>query len=77
VSDPTGPLADFIVAACVPLDRLHSTGTLERADAILAAHPELARLDIHAAAILGDDASVHRFIALDAGSATAKGGPHG
>jgi len=37
-------------------------GTLERAEAILAAHPEIASSDIHSAAILGDDAAVRRFL---------------
>jgi ankyrin repeat protein len=71
------PLAAFIEAACVPLDASHSTGTLERAEAILAAHPEIASASIYTAAILGDDATVRRFLELDAGNATAKGGPHG
>ena len=52
-------------------------GTLERAQAILAAHPEIARSDIHTAAILGDDAAVRRFLALDAANATATSGPYG
>lgn len=52
-------------------------GTLERAEAILAAHPEIANSNIHTAAILGDDAGVRRFLALDAGNATAKGGSLG
>jgi ankyrin repeat protein len=52
-------------------------GSLDRAAAILAAHPEIASSDIHTAALLGDDVAVRRFIALDPGSATAKGGPHG
>jgi len=52
-------------------------GSLERAEAILAAHPEVAGSDIHAAAILGDDAAVRRFLAVDPGNATAKGGPLG
>lgn len=68
-------LAAFIDAACVPLDASHASGTVERADAILAAHPEIAATGIHAAAILGDDAAVRRFLARDPGSATAKGGP--
>src|SRR5439155_14931285 len=33
--------------------------------------------DIHSAAILGDDAAVRRFLALDPGNATVKGGPRG
>ncbi len=73
----TDPLADFIDAACVPLDAAHVSGTLERAEAILAAHPDVAGADIHAAAILGDDAAVQRFVELDPESATAKGGPRG
>src|SRR5204863_338880 len=52
-------------------------GTLDRAAAILAAHPEIASSDIHSAAILGDDAAVRRFLELDPGNATLKGGPRG
>jgi ankyrin repeat protein len=71
------PVAAFIVAACVPRDALHSSGTLERAAAILAAHPEVRNSDIHTAAILGDAAAVRRFLAHDARHAAAKGGPYG
>jgi ankyrin repeat protein len=70
------PVAAFIEAACVPRDSLHSSGTLERAEAILAAHPEVRNSDIHTAAILGDAAAVRRFLAFDACNATAKGGPY-
>src|SRR5437764_13006789 len=52
-------------------------GSLDQAEAIRAAHPELARRSIHAAAILGEDAAVRAFLALDPANATAKGGPHG
>ncbi|MBI3405528.1 MAG: ankyrin repeat domain-containing protein [Acidobacteria bacterium] len=52
-------------------------GTLEEAEAILAAHPEIASCDIHTAAILGDDVAVRRFIALDPKNATAKSEPYG
>jgi ankyrin repeat protein len=71
------PLTAFIEAACVPLTGGHGSGTLERAEAILAAHPEIASNGIHIAAILGDDTAVSDFLALDAANATAKGGPHG
>src|SRR5215475_3885811 len=74
---PSDPIADFIVAACVPLDASHASGTLDRANAILASHPEIATSDIYPAAILGEDATVRRFIALNPASAAAKGGPHG
>lgn len=52
-------------------------GPLDRAEAILAAHPEIGGSDIHTAAILGDDAAVRRFLDLDPANATAKGGPRG
>src|SRR5439155_426539 len=52
-------------------------GTLERAEAILAVHPEIASSDIHSAAILGDDAAVRRFLELEPANATVKGGPRG
>jgi hypothetical protein len=77
MSSSENPLAAFIDAACVPLDAWHGSGTLEDAGAILAAHPEVASSDIHTAAILGDDAGVRRFLALDPAGAMAKGGPRG
>ena len=52
-------------------------GSLDEAQSILAAHPEIASSDIHTAAILGDDDAVRRFLAEDPARATAKGGPHG
>src|SRR5207253_10699536 len=55
----------------------HASGTLDRAEAILAAHPGVATSVIHTAAILGDDATVRRFLAVDSANAMAKGGPHG
>src|SRR6185312_14152055 len=64
----TNPVAAFIEAAI-----WH--GTLEAAEAILAAHPEIARTSIHVAAILGDDAAVRRFIAVDPRNVTKKEAP--
>ncbi|MBI3111628.1 MAG: ankyrin repeat domain-containing protein [Ignavibacteriales bacterium] len=69
-TDATNPRVAFIEAAT-----WH--GTLERAEAILAAHPELAGSDIHTAAILGDDAGVRRFLTLDATNATRTSSPYG
>ena len=67
----------FIKAACVPLDSAHASGTLEQAQAIVAAHPDVAVADIRTAAVLGDEAAVRRFLTSDPASATAKAGPHG
>ena len=69
------PVAGFIQAACAPLASGHASGTLERAETIIAAHPEVSGANIYTAAILGDDAAVRRFLALDPGNASAKGGP--
>ncbi len=52
-------------------------GPLDPAAAILAQHPEIAASDVFTAALLGDDAAVRRFLALDPANATAKGGPRG
>ena len=52
-------------------------GSLDRAAEVLAAHPEIAGSSIHTAAVLGDDAAIRRFLSLDPGNATAKGGAHG
>jgi len=78
---PEHSISDLVIeligAACVPLDTGHCSGTLEQAEAILAAHPEIASHDIFTAAIVGDDVAVRRFLSLDSKSATAKGGPRG
>ena len=50
-------------------------GSLDRAQEILAEHPEVASSDIHTAAVLGDHEAVRRFLAADMANATAKGGP--
>ena len=63
------PLAAFIDAAI-----WH--GTRDAADAILAAHPEIARSSIHAAAILGDENAVRRFLADDPQSVAKKAPPY-
>ena len=77
MTQPNDPVAEFIDAGCVPTDESHASGTLERAEAIRAAHPDVAAANIHTAAILGDDTAVRRFLAADAASATGKSGPRG
>ena len=61
----------------MPRDASHASGTLDGAQAILAAHPEIARHDIHTAAILGDDSGVRRFLELDRRAAIATSEPYG
>jgi ankyrin repeat protein len=72
----TDPVAAFFAAAGPPRAG-HSSGTLERAEAIRARHPEIARSSIYAAAMLADEAAVRDFLARDSALATAKGGPFG
>ena len=52
-------------------------GTLDEAESILAVHPEIATGSIHVAAVLGDDVTVHRLLALDAENATSRAAPYG
>src|SRR5215213_6665086 len=52
-------------------------GGLEDAEAILAAHPEIATGSIHAAAVLGDDVTVREMLALNAENATSRAAPYG
>ena len=52
-------------------------GPLEPAEAILAAHPEIARNSVHVAAILGDDETVRGLISADPRNATKKEEPYG
>jgi len=66
----------FLRAASVPRDTGHTSGTLDAAEAILAANPELPATSIHAAAALAEDGLVRRFISQDAVSAIAHGGPY-
>lgn len=77
VNPSPDPVASFIDAACVPLDAAHVSGTLDEANAILAAYPSVAAHDIHTAAVLGDDEGVRRWLAADPANATARGGPRG
>jgi ankyrin repeat protein len=51
-------------------------GTLEQAEAVLRAHPEIAANNIHIAAILGDEAGVRRLLAADPQSAFQKAPPY-
>jgi len=70
MADQQDARAEFIKAAV-----WH--GPLDRAAAILAAHPEIAAADIHVAAILGDDASVQKFLVAAPAGVSAKCPPLG
>ncbi len=59
------------------LDAAFWHGSIDRANAMLAAHPGLAAATVHTAATLGDEASVRQWLARDAAAATVRGGPHG
>ena len=67
------PLNDA-VAAFIEAAIWH--GPLEPAEALLAAHPEIATNSIHVAAILGDDAAVRQLLADDPQNAFEKVPPY-
>jgi ankyrin repeat protein len=52
-------------------------GSLERAEALLAEHPELPKHDLHAAAIVGDDTTVQRLLERDPKAARDTSPPYG
>jgi ankyrin repeat protein len=66
----------FIVAGCVPRSA-HASGTLDEADAILAAQPDVAGASIYTAAIRGDSAGVRQRLSESPAEAMARGGPYG
>jgi ankyrin repeat protein len=76
VESLTDPIAAFFEAAGPPRPG-HSSGTLERAEAIRARHPQIARSSIYAAAMIADDTAVRDFLARDPALAVTKGGPFG
>jgi ankyrin repeat protein len=69
-SPPPDPRVAFIAAST-----WH--GGLDDAEALLAAHPELARVDVHVAAILGDDDALRTHLAHDPTCARATSAPYG
>lgn len=52
-------------------------GSLDRAEALLAAHPQLAHGDVYVAAILGEDEGVRMHLARDPACVHAKSEPYG
>jgi len=68
---------EFLVASLVPRHGSHADGTVNRAEAIRTAHPDVATASIYTAAVLGDDIAVRQFLRTDPTLATAPGGPHG
>jgi len=72
----TDPVREFLEAASAPHIGGHASGTLEHADALLAAHPHVAESSIYSSAVLGNDAAIRRWLAASPGLAAEKGGPY-
>jgi hypothetical protein len=66
----------FIRAATVPITGGYESGTLDEADALRSAHPDVTRATVHAAAVVGDAERIRSFLATDVGNAIRKGGPY-
>lgn len=75
--DDEGGISAFLAAACAPRGAWHGSGSLDDAEAMRVAQPEVARSTIHAAAVVGDDVAVRAFLQRDPANATAAGGPYG
>lgn len=71
------PVSAFLLAATIPRDNSHSSGTLEEADLILSRYPHVVRASIYTCAVLADEQGARAVLAQDPSSATAAGGPHG
>lgn len=69
-NEPKDPVFEFI-------DESLWHGPLDRAEAIRATQRDLADRSIYAAAVLGDDAAIGRFLEQNPALATEKGGPRG
>ena len=54
----TDPIAEFLVAATVPQNAAHTSGTLDHANELLVQHPQVAGANLYTAAVLGDNALV-------------------
>jgi ankyrin repeat protein len=73
---PSGVVAEFLKASCVPPNESHGSGNLERAQQLLREQSDLAGACLQTAAVLGEAALVRDFLARDPASATARGGPY-
>jgi ankyrin repeat protein len=67
---------DFLRLACLDYERWHRSDA-EKARAMLAAEPELARADIYAASAAGDVDAAREMLDRDPSLVNAKGGPFG
>jgi ankyrin repeat protein len=77
IADLADPADAFLRAALVPRDgAMHSSGTLDEANAILARYPRTVGANIFTAAALGDEGAVRSFLARDGALVGAKGGPY-
>jgi ankyrin repeat protein len=72
----SGVVDAFLRAATVPLSGGFESGTVEEADALRSARPDVTRATIHTAAVVGDEEGVRSFVTADPSHATRKGGPY-
>src|SRR5689334_16727535 len=70
------PVSEFIKAACVPRNASHSSGTLDEAERIRVAHPEIEAANIFTSAVLGNVKNVSEFLKANPQTAITSGGPY-
>jgi hypothetical protein len=77
-ADGSGTAADeFLVHACLRYGRDDGPSRWQRAAGLLAAHPEITRTSVHAAAAAADTGALTVLLAEDPALAGAEGGPFG
>ncbi|MGH3304743.1 MAG: ankyrin repeat domain-containing protein [Streptosporangiaceae bacterium] len=76
VGDPADLPGLFVTLACLRCGGDDSPGRWQRAAALLAAHPEITRGSIHAAAAATDAAAAAALLAADPALARTDGGPY-
>src|SRR5579863_944909 len=76
LAEAQGPSHAFLIAASVPREGSYASGNVTQAEELLRQHPEVADASVFTAAVLGNTATVQRFLLADPSLATAEDGPY-
>jgi ankyrin repeat protein len=73
---PDDVAGEFLMLACLRYGGDDSPSRWERAARLLAAHPEVTRTSVHAAAAAADDGALEELLRAEPALASAEGGPY-
>jgi hypothetical protein len=76
VASAAGPAGEFLVLACLRYGGDDAPSRWRRAAGLLAGHPELTRMSVHAAAAAADADALEALLGEDPALARAEGGPY-